>query len=208
MGWWTERVVPRITDKACGTAEIAELREQVCVGLHGRVLEIGFGSGHNLKHLPEEVESVSAVEPSEIGWLLSESRRRDSRVPVSRTGLDGQSLTEPDASFDAALTTFSLCTIPDAARALAEVRRVLRPGGRLHFLEHGLAPDAGVATWQHRLDPVQRRVAGGCHLSRDIPGLVRASGLEIETVESSYLPGPRMSRPWGYGYLGRAVRSD
>lgn len=206
MGWWTERVVPRIADKACGTSEIAELREQVCVGLHGRVLEIGFGSGHNLKHLPAGVESVSAVEPADTGWQLSERRRKESRVPVRRTGLDGQALTEPDEAFDAVLTTFSLCTIPDAARALAEVRRVLRPGGRLHFLEHGLAPDAGVATWQHRLDPVQRRLAGGCHLSRDIPGLVRASGLEIETVESSYLPGPRMSRPWSYGYLGRATR--
>ena len=207
MGWWTERVVPRIVDRACGTSEIAELRDHVCAGLHGQVIEIGFGSGHNLKHLPEEVESMSAVEPADTGWQLSEKRRNASRVPVRRTGLDGQALTEPDASFDAALTTFSLCTIPDPARALAEVRRVLRPGGRLHFLEHGLAPDAGVAGWQHRLDPVQRRVAGGCHLSRDIPALVRASGFEIEAVESAYLPGPRMSRPWAYGYLGRATRS-
>ena len=207
MGWWTERVVPRIADRACGTADIAELRTQVCSGLHGRVIEIGFGSGHNLVHLPDEVESVSAVEPADTGWRLSEKRRTSSRVPVRRTGPDGQALTEPDASFDCALTTFSLCTIPDPARALAEVRRVLRPGGRLHFLEHGLAPDAEIATWQHRLDPVQRRVAGGCHLSRDIPALVLASGLQIEAVESSYLPGPRMARPWAYGYLGRATRA-
>ena len=208
MGWWTDRVVPRIADKACGTAEIAELRERVCVGLHGRVLEIGFGSGHNLAHLPPEVESVSAVEPADTGWALSEKRREASPVPVLRTGLDGQALTEPNASFDSALVTFSLCTIPDPGRALSEVRRVLKPGGRLHFLEHGLAPDAGVATWQHRLDPVQRRLAGGCHLSRDIPALVSAAGLRIEDVDSAYLPGPRLSRPWGYGYLGRAGRVD
>jgi SAM-dependent methyltransferase len=207
MGWWAEHVVPRMADKACGTAEIAEFRAHVCAGLEGRVLEIGFGSGHNLEHLPEQVESVSAVEPSDIGWALSEKRRRAARVPVERTGLDGQALAEPDASFDAALVTFSLCTIPDPALALEEVRRVLRPGGRLHFLEHGLAPDARVAAWQHRLDPLQRRLAGGCHLSRDIPALVRGSGLEIDAVESSYLPGPRVSRPWGYGYLGTATRA-
>jgi len=208
MGWWTERVVPRITDKACGTQEIAELRKQACAGLHGRVLEVGFGSGHNLSHLPAEVESVSAVEPADAGWALSEKRRQASPVPVRRTGQDGQALTESDASFDSALVTFSLCTIPDPARALAEVRRVLRPGGRLHFLEHGLAPDPGVATWQHRLDPVQRRLAGGCHLSRDIPALVAASGLEVEAVDAAYLPGPWISRPWGYGYLGTAGRRD
>ena len=207
MGWWSDHVVPRLADKACGTSEIAEFRARACAGLHGRVLEIGFGSGHNLAHLPAEVESVSAVEPSDIGWSLSEERRRDARVPVSRTGLDGQTLDEPDASFDSALVTFSLCTIPDPGRAVAEVRRVLRPGGRLHFLEHGLAPDARVAAWQHRLDPVQRRLAGGCHLSRDIPALVRGSGLELEDVESAYLPGPRISRPWGFGYLGRAART-
>jgi SAM-dependent methyltransferase len=206
MGWWTEHVVPRMADKACGTADIAELRGRVCTGLHGRVLEVGFGSGHNLRHLPSEVESVSAVEPSDTGWALSEKRRNRARVPVRRTGLDGQALAEPDASFDSALVTFSLCTIPDAAAALREVRRVLRPGGRLHFLEHGLAPDAGVAAWQHRLDPVQRRMAGGCHLSRDIPALVRSAGLDVEDVEASYLPGPRLVRPWGYGYLGTAVR--
>jgi SAM-dependent methyltransferase len=197
-----------MADKACGTAEIAEFRERVCVGLRGRMLEIGFGSGHNLQYLPSEVESVSAVEPSDTGWALSEDRRTHARVPVTRTGLDGQSLAEPDASFDSALVTFSLCTIPDATTALTEVRRVLKPGGRLHFLEHGLAPDEGVAAWQRRLDPVQRRVAGGCHLSRDIPRLVRASGLDLENVESSYLPGPRVARPWGYGYLGTAARAS
>jgi SAM-dependent methyltransferase len=206
MGWWTEHVVPRMADKACGTREIAEYRERVCEGLHGRVLEIGFGSGHNLRYLPPEVESVSAVEPSDTGWALSEERRGSARVPVRRTGLDGQALDEPDASFDSALVTFSLCTIPDATAALEEVRRVLTPRGRLHFLEHGLAPDPGVAAWQHRLDPVQRRVAGGCHLSRDIPALVAAAGLRVETVESSYLPGPRLARPWGFGYLGTAAR--
>ena len=205
MGVWSDRVVPRITDRALDTSEVGELRAGVCAGLRGRVVEIGFGSGLNLEHLPPEVVSVGAVEPADVGWALSERRRRRAHVPVTRTGLDGQALGEPDDSFDSALVTFSLCTIPDAGAALAELRRVLVPGGRLHFLEHGLAPDAGVARWQRRLEPVQRRVFAGCHLTRDVPRLVESAGFALEEVHAEYLPGPRVARPWGFGYLGRAV---
>jgi len=206
MGIWSDRVVPHLTDRALSAPEIAELRAEVCAGLTGRVVEIGFGSGLNLQHLPPEVVSVSAVEPADAGWALSERRRARTDVPVERTGLDGQALVDPDASFDSALVTFSLCTIPDAAAALSEVRRVLRPGGRLHFLEHGLAPDASVARWQRRLDPVQGRVFAGCHLTRDIPALVTGAGLSLDDVRAEYQPGPKVMRPWTYGYLGRAVR--
>ncbi len=206
MGVWSDRVVPHLTDRALSTPEIAELRAEVCAGLTGRVLEIGFGSGLNLEHLPPGVGSVSAVEPADAGWALSERRRARTDVPVERSGLDGQALAEPDASFDSALVTFSLCTIPDAAIALSEVRRVLRPGGQLHFLEHGLAPDPSVARWQRRLDPVQRRVFAGCHLSRDVPGLVTGAGLELTDLRAEYQPGPAVMRPWIYGYAGRAVR--
>ena len=206
MGIWTDRVVPHLTDRALRTEEIGELRAEACAGLRGRVLELGFGSGLNLRHLPPEVTSVSAVEPADEGWALSESRRRRSHVRVERSGLDGQALAEAEASFDSVLVTFSLCTIPDPAAALAEVRRVLRPGGRLHFLEHGLSPDPGVARWQARLEPVQRRVFAGCHLTRDMPALVIAAGLDLETVRTEYTPGPAFMRPWTYGYLGRAVR--
>ncbi len=180
-------------------------RTQVVAGLHGRVLEIGFGSGLNIGLYPPEVEEVGAVEPSDVGWRISEKRRSGSTVPVIRSGLDGQSLAEPDASYDTALSTFTLCTIPDALRALQEVRRVLRPGGTLHFLEHGLSPDPGVARWQSRLEPLQKRMAAGCHLTRDHPALLHEAGFEVVELDNDYLPGPGPIKPFGYVYLGRAV---
>jgi SAM-dependent methyltransferase len=152
------------------------------------------------------VYRLDAVEPADLAWEMSARRRAGSRVPVERTGLDGERLAAADKQYDAVLSTFSLCTIPDVGRALREVRRVLRPGGSFHFLEHGRAPDARVERWQHRLDPLQRRLGGGCHLSRDIPALVADAGLEVEELAAAYLPGPRVSRPWTYGFVGRAER--
>ena len=205
MGWWSDRVVPHLTDRALRGEEIGELRREACAGLSGRVLEIGFGSGLNLRFLPSAVTEVRAVEPADAGWALSARRRARTATPVQRTGLDGQRLTEADGSVDAALVTFSLCTIPDPTMALAEVRRVLRPGGSLHFLEHGLAPDPGVVRWQRRLDPVQGRVFAGCHLTRDVPALLTDAGFSVADLRAEYLPGPGVARPWSYGYLGRAV---
>lgn len=201
MGVWSDRVVPRMADRMLSGHEIGELREQACAPLHGRVLEIGFGSGLNIRWYPRAVESVAAVETSDVGWSLSERRRARTDRPIERRGLDGQRLDEPDASYDAVLLTFTLCTVPDPALALAEVRRVVRPEGVLCVLEHGLSPDAGVARWQRRLEPVQRRLAGGCHLTRDIEALVTGAGFEMTHLETSYLEGPGISRPWSYGYL-------
>jgi SAM-dependent methyltransferase len=206
MGVWSDQVVPRLTDRALSAAAMDDPRAAVCAGLHGRVLELGFGSGLNLRHLPAAVTALDAVEPADVAWELSARRRARSRVPVHRGGLDGQRLAADDESYDAVLVTFALCSIPDAAAALAEVRRVLRPGGTLHFLEHGLAPDPGVAAWQRRLDPAQQRLFAGCHLSRDVPALVADAGLEVTDLDQRYLPGPRIGRPWSYGYLGRATR--
>jgi SAM-dependent methyltransferase len=206
MGVWNDRVVPHLVDASLRSREVGELRAGVCAGLRGRVVEIGFGSGLNVRFYPDTVTGVSAVEPSDVAWRLSAPRRERADVPVERSGLDGQHLAETDASHDAALVTFSLCTIGDPALALRELRRVVRPGGRLHFLEHGLAPAGGVRRWQRRLEPAQRRLAGGCHLTRDVPAMLRAAGWVPDpgTFEQAWLPGPALSRPWTFVSLGVA----
>lgn len=205
MGVWTDHVVPRAADLSLRSDEIDSWREEACAPLVGSVLELGFGGGLNLRWCPPAVTSVAAVEPSDVGWRLSERRRAQSSVPVERRGLDGQQLAEADASYDAVLSTFTLCTVPDPSLALAEARRVLRPGGVLSLLEHGAAPDASVAGWQRRLEPIQRRVAGGCHLTRDVPSLVTEAGFTITRHRAEYLDGPRVSRPWTYVHVVSAV---
>ncbi|MBM9458675.1 class I SAM-dependent methyltransferase [Nocardioides sp. zg-536] len=184
MGLYDDHVLPRLIDRACGIGVTSPLRQRVCAGLAGEVLEIGFGSGLNVAHYPARVRHVTAVEPADLAWRLAGHRVRASAVPIERAGLDGQSLPLPDAVFDTAVSSWTLCTIPDAAAALAEVRRVLRPGGTFHFVEHGLSAEPRVARWQRRLEPVQKRVAGGCHLTRHIADLVAEAGLRLREVET------------------------
>jgi len=190
MGWYREQVVPRLINVACASGPMNhELRARVCAGLVGEVVEIGFGSGLNVPHYPSTVSRVAAVEPSDVAWRLSADRRAAGTVPVERAGLDGQALPFDDDTFDCALSTWTMCTIPDLDAALAQLRRVLRPGGTLHFLEHGLAPDDSVARWQHRLDPLQQRVAGGCHLDRRIVESIERAGFTPGHVEEFYEKG-------------------
>ena len=203
MGVYREQVVPRIVDLACGMKTNAEMRRRVCEGLAGDVVEIGFGSGHNVPFYPPGVTRVDAVEPADLGWRLARKRLAATAVPVQRSGLDGQSLPFPDARYDAALTTWTLCTIPDVATALAELRRVLKPGAALHFVEHGLAPDPRVQRWQHRLEPLQKRIAGGCHLTRPVQSMLADAGFEIVELDVFYEKGAPKSV--GAQTLGRAV---
>ncbi|MDP1806252.1 MAG: methyltransferase domain-containing protein [Acidimicrobiales bacterium] len=189
MGIYAEQVLPRIINVACGMKGNRPLRERACAGLHGQVVEIGFGSGHNVPHYPTAVTGVAAIEPAGVGWKLAAQRLDASSIPVERVGLDGQSLPLPDDSCDTALSTWTMCTIPDIAGALAELRRVLKPGGTLHFVEHGLAPDAKVQRLQHRLEPVQKRLFGGCHLTREIPDLLTAAGFTLVDCDQFYEEG-------------------
>jgi SAM-dependent methyltransferase len=205
MGWYRDAVLPRVLDRMCGTAEIAEWRGLATAGLSGQLLEIGFGSGLNVAHYPAGVRSVVAVEPSSVARRLADRRSVDPGLPVTFVGIDGEHLPLEDESCDSALSTFTLCTIPDAAQALRELRRVLRPGGTFHFLEHGLAPDARVASWQRRLEPLQLRLAGGCHLLRDPVALVGAAGLRIDSLQQSYSSGPK---PWSWFSVGQASRPE
>lgn len=193
MGFYAERILPRVIDKVCATRSMRPLRDRVCAGLTGEVLEIGFGSGLNLAHYPDTVSGVTVIEPSELAWKLAAPRVARAAVPVRRAGLDGQSLPFGDDTFDSALSTWTLCTIPDVAVALAELRRVLKPGGELHFLEHGLAPDPKVQRWQYRLDPVEKRLAGGCTFSRPIVDLLTSAGFDIADLDAFYLDGPKFA---------------
>jgi SAM-dependent methyltransferase len=189
MRWYADRVLPRLLDRSLGERTTGPLRDRVCAGLTGEVVELGFGSGLNVPHYPAAVTGVTAVEPSDAAWRLAEPRLRAATVPVRRSEVDGQALSAPDGAFDCALSSWTLCTIPEPQAALAELRRVLRPGGTFHFVEHGLAPDERVRRWQRRLEPLQKRLLGGCHLTRPIVGLVTAAGFTVTAVDAFYDPG-------------------
>jgi len=203
MGIYGEQVLPRLIDLVMRDRELAEIRSRVAGRLAGEVLEIGFGSGLNVPHYPPAVTRVRAVDPAAVGRELAARRVAAVAIPVEYVGLDGQRLPLDDACVDHALVTWTLCTIPDVARALAEIRRVLRPGGSLHFAEHGRSPDPRVARWQDRLTPLQRRVAGGCHLNRPIDELITGAGFTLTQLDTYYTKGPK---PLGYTFEGIGKR--
>lgn len=193
MGWYREQVLPRMVELTCGGAQMQRWRARATEGLHGRIVEIGFGSGLNVPVYPAEVTEVLAVEPAQLARDRAAGRIAASHARIIHVGLDGQLLPIDDDSCDGALSTFTLCTIPDVDAALAELRRVLKPGGTLHLLEHGLSPDPTIARWQHRIDPIEKKVADGCHLTRDPIALVEAAGFQVLRHDARYAKGPK---PW------------
>jgi len=201
MGLYREHVLPRLVDLVCGQPGFRSWRDDVVAGLSGTVVEVGFGSGLNVPHYPDQVEVVYAVEPSFVARRMSSGRIAESDIEVRHIGLDGARLPLPDNSCDGALSTFTLCTIPDVEAALRELRRVIRPGGSLHFLEHGLAPEESVARAQRVLEPVQKALADGCHLTRDPIALVAASGMTVTRHRSQY---GTLGKPWNWLTIGTA----
>lgn len=203
MTLYERYLLPRLIHCVCGSAAIDHQRGLVVPGARGRVLEIGFGSGLNLPHYDRSrVEWIWALEPSQQMRELAAPRVAASGLEVRMLDLPGEALPLPDQSVDTVVVTYTLCTIPDVQSALRQVRRVLRPGGELRFCEHGAAPDAGVRRWQDRLDDTWGRLAGGCHLNRQIAPLIESTGFRLDAVHSAYLP--RMPRFAAYNTWGTA----
>ena len=196
--WYRDHVFVRIMNSMMNTKETRRIREEVCAPLAGEVLEIGFGTGLNLPHLPPTVTRLLAVDPMERGRALAQERLAATSVPVEFVGLEGDSIPLADASVDAALATWTLCSIPDPVAAVREIRRVLRPGGTFHFVEHGRAPDDGVRKWQDRVNPIQKRMACGCNLNRDIPAILADGGMEPGNVTTYYAKGDPKIMGWMY----------
>jgi ubiquinone/menaquinone biosynthesis C-methylase UbiE len=201
MGFYEARVLPHIINLAMNTAAIRDERRRCLEKVSGDVLEIGFGTGLNLPYYQSAVTKVVGVDPSATSARLARKRIAASPFPVETIGLSADRLPVADGSFGAIVSTFTLCTIPDVAAALLEIRRALAPGGRFHFVEHGHADDPKVVRWQERLNSTQHVLFGGCHLNRRISTLIGQAGFEIEQLETGYLKGA----PKFGGFLYRGV---
>jgi ubiquinone/menaquinone biosynthesis C-methylase UbiE len=203
MSFYENHILPHIIGAACGVKPIRKQREKVVPAAEGVVLEVGMGAGPNLAFYDSaRVSLVYGLEPSEGMRRKAAKAIAASPVPVETLDLPGETVPLEDASVDTVVLTYTLCTIPDWQRAMDEMRRVLKPGGRLLFSEHGLAPDEGVAKWQRRIEPVWKPIAGGCHLTRPIDRLIEAGGFAFDRVETMYLP--RSPKFAGFTYWGSA----
>ncbi len=205
MGFYDNHILPHLIEHACGMRVVARQRAKIIPQAEGRVVEIGFGTGHNLPFYDaDKVSAVIGVDPA--GVLLARAAKRVEAVdfPVEMAALEGEYLPFENGSADTVVVTFSLCTIPDPMRALHEMRRILRPNGRLLFAEHGAAPDLKVRRWQERLDRwFWPKIAGGCHLSREPDKMIMTAGFSIQSLDHMYMP--QTPRTLGYNSWGSAV---
>ena len=206
MGLYDRYVVPRLVTCACGTKPVIKQRQKVVPKAMGTVLEFGIGAGHNLPHYDSSrIDRVIGVDPCATSWELASERAANLDFDVEF--IQGSALDIPieDASVDSVLITFTLCTVPDPMAALREAKRTLRPGGKVYFCEHGLAPDERVAKWQNRVNPIWKKVFGGCHINRDTAGLLTEAGFKLDELEQMYLPGtPTIAgfNTWGEASFG------
>lgn len=201
MGFYNNMILPRLCDLAMRNQQLVPFRERVIGAAEGRVLEIGVGSGLNLPFYRPPANEILALEPASRLVTMARTASRASAIPITFLEASAEAIPLDVHSVDTVVTTWTLCSIPQAATALAEMRRVLRPGGKLLFVEHGLAPDEGVRRWQDRLTPIWRSCAGGCHLNRPIPSMIAEAGFRIDRIETGYIPGPR---PLTFTYEGSA----
>ncbi len=201
MNLYERWLLPRLLDLAMRNKEATRYRSELLPAARGKVLEVGAGSGLNLPFYDRRVERLYALDPSEALLKMARAKAHAVSFPIEFLAGSGEDIPLPDGAVDTTVVTWALCTIPDPGKALREIRRVLKPGGTLLFAEHGLAPDAGVRVWQHRLNPAWRRVAGGCNLNRDTEQLIRASGFDVVKLDKGYAKAPR---PLGYMYVGHA----
>jgi len=202
MGFYERWIVPRLLDLAMRNRLLDDYRQRTIETARGLVLEVGVGSGLNLPLYGSAVTRVVGLDPSPELLRLASNRTADAVVPVSLLRGSAEHVPFRDAVFDAIVITWTLCSIPNPIAALTEMRRVLRPGGRLIFVEHGLSPEIRTARWQRRLTPYWKHFSGGCHLDRQMDDLIRSAGFEIDAVETGYLKGPK---PWTFMYQGVAT---
>jgi ubiquinone/menaquinone biosynthesis C-methylase UbiE len=202
MGFYERWIVPRLLDLAMRNRALDSYRQRTIETARGMVLEIGVGSGLNLPLYCPAVTRVVGLDPSSELLRVASRRAADAVVPVLLLRASAEHLPLADAVFDTIVMTWTLCSIPNPIAALMEMRRVLRPGGRLLFVEHGLSPEIRIARWQHWLTPYWKHISGGCHLDRKMDDLIRMAGFEIDAIETGYLPGPK---PWTFMYQGSAT---
>ena len=203
MGIYEKVFLPQLTKWTMSGGVFHKQRAKCLAGARGEVLEVGLGNGLNLAHYPEGVERVTGIDPSPQAERLARKEMRACPFPVEFHTGSAEDMPFADSSFDTVTVTWTLCTIPDPEQALREMARVLRPDGRMHFVGHGLSPDPGVARWQHRLNPIQKFIGGGCHLNRDIAGLIADAGFSVDQIENYYIKGPR-THTWLYLGTARA----
>jgi ubiquinone/menaquinone biosynthesis C-methylase UbiE len=201
MGFYSDIILPRLCDLAMRNKQLTPFRERVIGAAEGTVLEIGVGSGMNLPFYRPPVQEVLALEPAPRLVTMARSASRETSMPVRFLEASAEAIPLDQHSVDTIVTTWTFCSIPQAATALADMRRVLRPGGKLLFVEHGMAPDEGVRWWQDRLTPAWRRISGGCHLNRPIRSMIEGAGFRIDRIETGYIPGPK---PMTFMYEGSA----
>jgi ubiquinone/menaquinone biosynthesis C-methylase UbiE len=206
MGFYDRHILPRLLNAAMSAKPISYQRRKVVPRAQGRVLEIGFGAGHNLPYYDAaKVERIWALEPSAEMRERSALRRAASSIPLEFIDLPSEKIPLNADSADTILVTYTLCTIPDVMAALGEMRRVMKPAGRMIFCEHGEAPDESVKRWQRRITPVWKVIGGGCHVGRQIPKLIQDAGFNVQDMETMYLPGtPRFA---GFNYWGSASKA-